>query len=103
MPEKTSHSFLYNFQNANPSGIESVTSGREKENDDLSDLFAYDDDDDESFSFKKHLENSNYITFASSTQINECFFNYSENFLSSGMYASYTLTFRYLIFQAIRV
>ena len=54
-----SYSSVKNLQES--ANTKSISSGREKENDELTALFVDDDDDDESISLKKHAESGHYF------------------------------------------
>jgi hypothetical protein len=90
-----SYSSVKNLQQS--VNTKSISSGREKENDELTALFV-DDDDDESISFKKHVESSNYFNSIFSAQTFDVFSTAVKK-----SYLSNTSLHRYLIFQAFRI
>ena len=91
-----SYSSVKNLQES--ANTKSISSGREKENDELTALFVDDDDDDESISLKKHAESGHYF--------NSIFSAPTFSVFSAAVKKSYfsnTASHRYLIFQAFRI
>jgi negative regulator of genetic competence, sporulation and motility len=81
---------------------ESISTDREKENDDLNAILLF-DDDDESISFKKNLETGNYSTSVSLHQISGCFFYCDTQLIPLHICLSYASSYRYLLFHVFRI
>jgi hypothetical protein len=91
-------------QNSLTPMIRSLSSGREKENNDLNALVVCDnDDDDELISFKKHPGSSHYSASIFFAQTSGYFSGHGKKTTPSYQRFSYAPSYRHLVFRAFRI
>ena len=98
--ESSANESFCRLQNNQIPIIKSVSSNKEKENDDLDALFI---DDDEFTSFKKYLDCNNYPTSTFLNQTPNYFFSYGKKIASFYKYVSCTSSHQYIVLQVFKI